>query len=99
MFDDRECAPRRPAHPAPPTGAPRVDTGSPRIWIRIDGTWYVGDIQRWFRLPGGRWDCWLADQADPDHPTVAPVWGNFAYDPETILDLEWWPEPPRDSTT
>jgi len=80
--------------PTPPAGTPRVDPRSYRIWIRISGTWYAGDIQRWFRQPDGGWGCWLSYQADPEHPTVAPIWGNFAFDSEAILNREWWPEPP-----
>jgi len=43
--------------PAPAAGTPRFDPRSHRIWIRIGGTWYAGDIQRWFRQSDGDWGC------------------------------------------
>jgi hypothetical protein len=83
--------------PALPPGSTRVETRSSRIWIRIGGRWLAGDVQCWRRLPDGRWAAWLCYQADPEHPTVAPVWGHYLYDPEAILDRAAWPQPPAGS--
>lgn len=80
--------------PALPPGARRVETRGTHIWIRIDGRWLRGHIQCWHRVSGGGWTVWLSYQADPEHPTVAPIWGRFAYDPEAILDAAQWPQPP-----
>lgn len=76
--------------PHPPAGE-RVEPRTTLIRIRIDGTWYHGHIQRWTRLPDGGWACWLCYQADPEHPTIAPVWGWYAYDPEAIVPVR--PQP------
>ena len=85
-FDDHRVP--RDAQPIPysPAGE-RVDPRNARIRIRINGTWYNGYVQRWTRLPDGTWAAWLCYQADPEHPTIAPVWGWYLYDPETIIPV------------
>lgn len=82
IFDDH-LMPDAELIPMPPRSAPRFEPRASSIRIRIDGVWYDGYVQRWARLPDG-WAVWLRYQADPEHPTVAPVWGWFRYDPETI---------------
>lgn len=72
--------------PAPPPGTPKHEPRTSAIWIRIDGRWLPGHIQCWRRLPNGRWTAWLCFQEDPEHPTIAPVWGHYLYDPEAIVD-------------
>jgi hypothetical protein len=76
----------RNAQPIPhsPAGQ-RVEPRTSHIRIRIDGVWYDGYVQRWTRLDNGSWAVWLCYQQDPVHPTIAPVWGWFAYDPEAIV--------------
>jgi hypothetical protein len=69
--------------PHPPTGR-RIEPRTAHIRIRIDDTWYHGHIQRWTRLDNDTWAVWLNYQADPEHPTIAPIWGWYAYDPKTI---------------
>lgn len=71
--------------PYPPPGAPRIEPRTTRVRIRIAGTWYDGHIQRWSRLPDGTWAAWLSYQTDPEHPTIAPAWGWYAFDPEAIV--------------
>lgn len=71
--------------PAPPPGTPRVEPRTSRIRIRIGGIWYDGHVQRWSRLGDGTWACWLCWQTDPEHPTIAPEWGWYRYDPEAIV--------------
>lgn len=78
----------------PPRDAKRVAPRENAIWVRIDGRWYPGHIQCWFTLHG-RWACWLAYQADPAHPTVAAVWGLFAYEPSAIVSRVAYPDPPE----
>lgn len=80
----------------PPPGSPRFEPRSSRIWIRISGRWLPGHIQRWCRLPDKSWVAWLSYPADPDHPTLAPVWGWYAYDPEAIVDRASSPQPPAE---
>lgn len=70
--------------PYPPRSSPRLEPRHSPIRIRIDGVWLPGHVQRWARLPDGDWAVWLSYQADPEHPTVAPVWGWYAWDPEAI---------------
>jgi len=93
-FDDRGMSRDARPIPAPPRGWPRVEPRESRIWIRIADRWLPGHIQRWYRLPDGRWGAWLSYQADPEHPTVSPIWGHYAYDPEAIIDRGRNPEPP-----
>jgi hypothetical protein len=78
----------------PPKQARRVEPLQAAIWIRIDGSWLPGHIQCWF-THDGRWACWLSYQADPAHPTVAAVWGLFAYDPVAIVSRAEYPTRPR----
>lgn len=80
--------------PAPPQSVPRVSPRTSLIWIRIGGRWLPGHVQRWVRLPDGRWAMWAFYQADPEHPTVAPRWGHWLYDPEAVVDRERHPERP-----
>lgn len=80
--------------PALPPGARRIEARESRIWIRVAGRWLPGHVQCWRRLPDGRLAAWLSFQADPAHPTVAPVWGLYVYDPEAIVDRGAYPEPP-----
>lgn len=80
--------------PPPPAGTPRVETIESRIWIRIGGSWYRGDIQKWYRRTSG-WGAWLCYQADPTHPTIAQIWGHYAYDPAAIVDRSRYPDPPE----
>ena len=60
----------------------------------MDGRWLPGHIQCWFSHRG-RWACWLSYQADPAHPTVAAMWGLFAYEPVAILSRAAYPTPPE----
>jgi len=78
----------------PPRDARRVEPREHAIWVRVDGRWLPGHIQCWF-THAGRWACWLSYQADPAHPTVAAVWGLFAYEPATILSRAVHPTPPE----
>jgi len=97
-FDDRGVLHDAQPIPAPPPRWPKRDTrGRGAVWIRIGGRWLPGHVQRWYRLPRGGWGCWVTYHADPEHPTVAPEWGHYAYDPETILDRRQWPQPPAES--
>jgi hypothetical protein len=80
--------------PRPPRDARRVEPREAAVWIRIDGHWLSGHIQCWF-THGGRWACWLSYQADPAHPTVAALWGLFAYEPGAILSRAAYPTPPE----
>lgn len=73
--------------PYPPPGSQRAEARTTRIRIRIGGTWYNGSTQRWSRLPDGAWACWLCYQADPEHPTIATVWGWYAFDSESIVPI------------
>lgn len=79
--------------PRPPRDARRVEPRRPAIWVRVDGRWLPGHIQCWF-THRGRWACWLSYQADPAHPTVAALWGLFAYDPASIVSRAAHPTPP-----
>ncbi|MEY9933367.1 hypothetical protein ABH926_008020 [Catenulispora sp. GP43] len=92
------AAPNTPARdarrlPRPPRDARRVEPRQPAIWVRVDGRWLPGHIQCWF-THRGRWACWLSYQADPAHPTVAALWGLFAYDPASIVSRAAHPTPP-----
>lgn len=69
---------------APPRDAPRAEPQHWRVRIRIGGVWYPGAVQRWARLSDGSWAVWLCWQTDPEHPTIAPEWAWFAWDPEAI---------------
>lgn len=80
--------------PRPPRDARRVEARENAIWVRIDGRWFPGHIQCWF-THRGRWACWLSYQADPAHPTVAALWGLFAYEPGSILSRAAHPMPPE----
>jgi hypothetical protein len=80
--------------PSPPKDAQRVEPRQSAIWIRVDGAWLPGHIQCWFTYRG-RWACWLSYQEDPAHPTVAAVWGLFAYDPAAIVSRAEHPTRPR----
>lgn len=91
MFHDAQSV------PAPPPRWPAIQPRSSPIWIRIGGRWLPGHIQSWRRLPNGRWTAWISYQADPEHPTVAPLWGHFLYDPAAILDRRERPQPPAES--
>lgn len=73
--------------PYPPPGSRRAEPRVSQVRIRIDGIWRHGHIQRWSRLPDGAWACWLCYQADPEHPTIAPVWGWYRYDSESIVPI------------
>jgi len=82
---------------APPPRWPKRDPrGLGAVWIRIAGRWLPGHIQRWYRLPDGRWGAWLSYHADPEHPTIAPEWGHYAYDPAAIVDRAAHPRPPAE---
>ena len=78
----------------PPRDARRVEPRDHAIWVRINGRWLPGHIQCWF-THAGRWACWLSYQADPAHPTVAALWGLFAYEPASILSRAAHPTPPE----
>ncbi|MEY9861604.1 hypothetical protein ABH935_007245 [Catenulispora sp. GAS73] len=80
--------------PRPPRDARRVEPRESTIWVRVDGRWLPGHIQCWF-THRGRWACWLSYQADPAHPTVAAMWGLFAYEPMAILSRAAHPTPPE----
>jgi hypothetical protein len=77
----------------PPRDARRVEARQNAIWVRVGGRWLPGHIQCWFTHQG-RWACWLSYQADPAHPTVAALWGLFAYEPASILSRAAHPTPP-----
>lgn len=78
----------------PPRDARRVEPREHAIWVRINGRWLPGHVQCWF-THAGRWACWLSYQADPAHPTVAALWGLFAYEPASILSRAAHPTPPE----
>lgn len=78
----------------PPRDARRVEPREHAIWVRVEGRWLPGHIQCWF-THAGRWACWLSYQADPAHPTVAALWGLFAYEPGSILSRAAYPMPPE----
>ena len=78
----------------PPRDARRVEPREHAIWVRVNGRWLPGHIQCWF-THAGRWACWLSYQADPAHPTVAALWGLFAYEPASILSRAAHPTPPE----
>ena len=80
--------------PRPPRDARRVEPRAAAIWVRVGGRWLPGHIQCWF-AHRGRWACWLSYQADPAHPTVAAMWGLFAYEPAAILSRTAHPTPPE----
>jgi len=80
--------------PMPPRSAPRFEPQSSLIRICIDGVWRPGYVQRWARLPGGGWAVWLSWHPDPTHPTIAPVWGWYRYDPEAIRPAPALPSTP-----
>ena len=71
----------------PPPGSTRIEPRIQHVQIRIDGVWRHGYIQRWSRLPDSTLAVWLSYQADPEHPTIAPIWGWYAYDPEAVVPV------------